>query len=406
MLDRVTVVASSLLAAVSFGLGGCAAARTPTALPPPGDRAIRVASFNASLNDDRPGGLIARLAAGDAAAAKIAAVIQTVRPDVLLLAEFDHDPDGEAATRFVRDYLGRGQHGRTAIDFPHRFAAPSNTGEPSGFDLDGNGRIGGPGDAWGYGQHPGQFAMLVLSRFPIDVANARTFRLLPWSAMPGARAPKRPDGSPWYSDAAWTQMRLSSKSHWDLPVATPLAPLHLLASHPTPPVFDGPENRNGTRNYDEVRFWADYLTPARAGWIVDDAGRRGGLDPRAPFVVVGDLNADPLDGESLPGTMRQLLGHPRVRAVPAPASRGGTAAARRDGGPNAAHRTDPRLDTAAFATAVGNLRVDYVLPSTDWAIRASGVFWPRPGEPGAELLDVSDHRLVWVDLEPAGAPAP
>ena len=34
---------------------------------------------------------------------------------------------------------------------------------------------------------------------------------------------------------------------------------HLLASHPTPPVFDGDEDRNGKRNHDEVRLIADYI---------------------------------------------------------------------------------------------------------------------------------------------------
>jgi len=54
-------------------------------------------------------------------------------------------------------------------------------------------------------------------------------------------------------------MRLSSKSHWDVPVNTPNGPLHIYASHPTPPVFDGPEDRNGLRNADEIRFWSLYL---------------------------------------------------------------------------------------------------------------------------------------------------
>ncbi len=53
--------------------------------------------------------------------------------------------------------------------------------------------------------------------------------------------------------------------------------LHLLASHPTPPAFDGPEDRNGRRNHDEIRFWNDYLDRAEIGYIRDDAGLAGGL---------------------------------------------------------------------------------------------------------------------------------
>ena len=44
--------------------------------------------------------------------------------------------------------------------------------------------------------------------------------------------------------------------------------VHFLVSHPTPPVFDGPEDRNGPRNYDEIRFWADY-SPRTGGYIYD-----------------------------------------------------------------------------------------------------------------------------------------
>ena len=66
--------------------------------------------------------------------------------------------------------------------------------------------------------------------------------------------------------------RLSSKNHVDVPVKIDNGTVHFLVSHPTPPVFDGPEDRNGTRNHDEIRFWADYVDPARSGYIYDDDG--------------------------------------------------------------------------------------------------------------------------------------
>jgi hypothetical protein len=28
-----------------------------------------------------------------------------------------------------------------------------------------------------------------------------------------------------------------------------------------------------------------------------------------------------------------------------------------------------------------------------------GVFWPAAGEPGHDLVDLSDHRMVWMDVE-------
>ena len=63
-------------------------------------------------------------------------------------------------------------------------------------------------------------------------------------------------------------------------------------------MFDGPEDRNGPRNFDEIRFWADYITPGRGGYIYDDEGGRGASSPSL-FVIAGDQNSDPLDGDSL-----------------------------------------------------------------------------------------------------------
>ena len=239
--------------------------------------------------------------------------------------------------------------------------------------------------------------MVVLSKHEIDAEGVRTFRTFRWKDMPGARLPVRPDGASYYSDEALAVLRLSSKSHWDVPVRIGGAVVHLLASHPTPPVFDGPEDRNGARNADEIRFWADYV--AGSDYIRDDAGGRGGLPDGAHFVIAGDLNADPMDGGSVPGAVRQLTEHPFVNASVTPASEGGAAAGAAQGGANAGHRGNPRFDTADFNDeAPGNLRVDYVLPSVGLEITGAGVFWPAEGEPGADLIDASDHRLVWIDV--------
>src|SRR5690554_3014369 len=228
---------------------------------------LRVASYNVSLYSDEAGGLVRRLQAGDDGARRVAAVLQRVRPDIVLLNEFDYVADGSAAELFQRAYLERAQPGGgQPLRYPYRYLAPVNTGVPSGLDLDGDGVVGGEGrergnDAWGYGLHPGQYGMLLLSKHPIDAARARTFQLLKWSAMPGARRPVDPvTGQPFHGDAVWRQLRLSSKSHWDVPVHTPLGVVHVLASHPTPPAFDGPERRNVLRNHDEIRLWREYLT--------------------------------------------------------------------------------------------------------------------------------------------------
>ncbi len=371
------------LLAMSHGL---AAAEPPAAV-------VRIATFNTSLNRPVAGALIADLATpSDPQARAIARIIQRNRPDILLLNEFDYDPAGAAADRFERNYLGIAQDGEHAVSYPYRYLAPVNTGVPSGFDLDHDDRTGGAGDALGYGAFPGQYGMLLLSRWPIDTGNVRTFRHLPWRDMPGAILPPG-----WYAPDALAALPLSSKSHWDVPVRIGAITLHVLASHPTPPVFDGPEDRNGRRNHDEIRLWSDYLAPGRDGWIVDDAGQRGGLAPEARFVILGDQNADPQDGESVDHAIRQLLGHPRVRATPAPRSEGARIAAWRQGGANRRQRGDPATDTGDFEDRyAGNLRTDYVLPSQDLAIVRSGVDWVI-GEAAP-----SDHHLVWVDVEIGG----
>jgi len=299
---------------------------------------------------------------------------------------------------FQKRYLGKAQFGQKPITYEYRYFAPVNTGVPSGFDLNGDGKTEGGNDAFGFGNHPGQYGMLVLSKFPIDKRAVRTFQKFLWKDMPQARILLHADGSPWYSEAAWNAFRLSSKSHWDIPVATPMGTLHFLASHPTPPVFDGPEDRNGKRNADEIRFWGEYVWNRGNDWIVDDLGLRGGLKDGARFAIAGDLNADPPDGDGIPGAITELLENPRVLRMLTPRSEGAAQAAEATGGANLKHRGSPRHDTGDFGPRVGNLRLDYVLPSVGWQVIGNGVFWPKSGEPGHDWLDATDHRMVWVDL--------
>ena len=314
-------------------------------------------------------------------------MIRTVRPDVLLLNGFDDDFRGRALAAFAA-LLRQGPDG---IDYPHSFHAPVNAGEPSGLDLDADGRLMGWDDAFGWGKFPGHGGMALLSRLPIDASGARSFRLLPWSALPGASLPVRPDGSPFPDAAAQAALRLSSRSHWDVPVELPDGTrLHLLASNPTPPLFDGDEGFNRRRNRDEIRFWSAYLDGTA---FHDDQGRTEG-PPEGPLVVLGDLNLDPLDGAGLHDGIAALLAHPRLQD-PRPASAGGAAAGQ--GGANGSHDGDPALDTADWRDegGPGNLRVDYVLPSADLASTAAGVFWPAPGEPLATRWPRPPPTIAW-----------
>jgi len=376
----------ALLIVLLICLGGCEPAHS-----------VRIATFNIAMGLEESGQLGQALASGtDPRLQQVAAILQEVRPDIVLLNEFDYDPAVDAATLFNDNYLA---HGQAPIHYPYHFRAPVNTGMDSGLDLDGDGKTGGPGDAWGFGQFPGQYGMLVLSRYPIDSGRSRSFRDFRWSSLPGASRPINPDGSPFYPDETWHELRLSSKSHWDLAINIDGQDLHLLAHHPTPPVFDGPEDRNGLRNFDEIRFWLDYTQPGSAEHIVDDAGFSGGIEPGASFVIAGDFNADPQDGDSVDNAIGQLLNAGWIDSDCVPVSKGAEEAAKIQGGVNAEQRGDPAVDTADFNDKfTGNLRLDYLLPSSGLPVSACGVFWPARGEAGHPWVEVSDHRLVWLDI--------
>ncbi len=383
---------------------------------------VRFATFNASMNRGSAGSLAAELATpGSTQPSVIAEIIQRTEPDVLLVNEFDYDAGGVAATGFRDNYLAVSQNGAPAASYSYIYTAPSNTGVPSGFDLDNNGSIGGGNDALGFGNFPGQFGMVIYSKYPIVTSGIRTFQNFLWKDMPNAMLPGdpnnvSPDNPDWYSAAELDVLPLSSKSHWDVPVMVNGQKVHVLASHPTPPVFDGAEDRNGLRNNDEIRFWSDYVTPgATSSYIYHDnetsANPSGGLLAGSKFVVMGDLNSDPFDGSSVAGSIDQLLSNPLVNTSSTPSSLGGPEDAANEGLANGLHTGDPAFDTADFNPAnPGNLRVDYVLPSENMDILGSGVFWPEQSDPLSALtgnfpFPGSDHRLVWVDVNVVPEPS-
>jgi len=378
-------------------------AQEPTQPPVTQDQQpnLRLATLNVGMGLSSQGELTQALQQDDHQRLKqLAEILQRVRPDVVLLNEFDYDPSIDAAALLNEHYLSQGQNGQLPIEFPYHFRAPVNSGVDSGLDLNGNGTTGEPEDAWGFGHFPGQYGMLVLSRFPVNAARTRTFQQFHWASLPDAHRPANPDGSDFYPDEVWQQLRLSSKSHWDVAIRIRNRRLHLLASHPTPPLFDGPEDRNGWRNFDEIRFWTKYLAAEPSLYLVDDAGRTGGLPPYQAFIIAGDFNADPADGDSVRGAAAQLLDHPRIDSSCTPTGEGGRQAAGQQGGVNSRQQGDPATDTADFDDqTTGNLRLDYLLPGRGLDVAACGVFWPAPGEPGHDLIAVSDHRLVWLDVQ-------
>jgi 3-phytase len=178
---------------------------------------IRFSQFNASLNRNAQGQLVSDLSTPENAQAKaVAEIIQRNNPDVLLINEFDYSP--EAVQLFWQNYLALSQNGATPVDYPYFYIAPSNTGIASGFDLNNNGTAvttpGEPGygdDAFGFGNFSGQFGMLLLSKYPIDTANIRTFQNFLWKDMPNALLPDdptTPQANDWYSDEELAVLRL------------------------------------------------------------------------------------------------------------------------------------------------------------------------------------------------------
>ncbi|KPQ17911.1 MAG: Metal-dependent hydrolase [Rhodobacteraceae bacterium HLUCCO18] len=273
----------------------------------------------------------------------------------------DHDA-GLAALTALREALrDRG------ADYAHLFAAAPNSGRPTGIDLDGDGRTWRARDAHGYGLFSGDGGMALLSRFPIG--GVRDFTGLPWVALPGNAAEGVTPA------AALPILRLHSVGAWDVEVLTPAGTLNLLASHASAPVFDGPEDRNGLRNADELLFWVQYL----GGWTPE-----GSSLSAERFVVMGTFNIDPERGEGRREGLAALRTHARLQD-PEP------------------RRPDGGMVTADWPEdGPGQLRVDYLLPSRTLAVTDSGILWPGDapllGISAGTASAASDHRLVWIDL--------
>ena len=275
------------------------------------------------------------------------AEIRKVSPDVIALQGVDFDIENRTLQAFASAIEGQGQ------SYPHFFAAAPNAGLQTLVDLDGDGQTGGPGDAQGYGRFFGQGSMAILSRYPILAAEVEDYSELLWRDLPDALLPEKA-GKAFPSPEALDVQRLSSHGHWIVPIQHPVfGRISILTYHATPPVFDGDEDRNGKRNHDETAFWLHYLEG------------RFDAPPDGQFILAGDANLDPNGGDGRGQIMATLLSHPMLQDPL------------------------PNLSTVAWQQT-GPLRVDYVLPSSDWQVTDAGV---RPINPGA-----SRHALVWVDV--------
>ncbi len=398
-----------------LGLSSCADAAGPPPSPPitgAFEGPLRVATWN--IEDIRTADV---LSGDNPRLIEAARVIQRLEADILLISELTYDvPEvtgddsrrpGSNASFLVENYIARAwEEGLAPIDYT-AWMPPTNTGLASGFDLDNDGvavvdyppvtrsdSLGTPprqtaderaygNDAWGFGTFPGQYGMALFVRPGLSIreSDIQTFQTFRWSDLPDPNVPVEPSGTPWYSDEEWEEMRLSSKTHVVIPVEVPgLGTIKVVASHPTPPAFDGAEMRNRMRNHDEIRLLRAIID-ADPG-VRSDQGEASSISGDDLFVIVGDLNADPDEGSTWGNPiLDHLLTHPRVQSDITPTASESTRA------------WYPDLD--ADDTAGWGLRVDYVLPSVGLTVSGSGVVRIDPDAP----VVVSDHFPVFIDIE-------
>ena len=323
---------------------------------------LRVATWHVELSRDGPGLLLRDIASQKDPEIEAAQKhIQAIEPDILLLTGFDTDLDGATLRAF-----------NTPLNYPYQFTQPGNSGRRTGLDLDKDGRTGEPEDAQSYGTFTGQGGLALLSKHPIDEKSIRDFSSILWRDIPGAHLPED-----YFQPEDLDRLRLASHAHWDVPILWSGQVVHLLAFAATAPVFDGQEDRNGHRNADEIRLWQSYLD-----------GTLEHTPPAGAFIIMGNANLDPQDGDGIHTAIQNLLTDPRL-TDPMPRGTGDVPEH------NTAHLGDPALDTANWRDPnPGNLRVDYVLPSRKLRVIDSGVSWSQPYDDKTSFR----HGLVWVDI--------
>ncbi|WP_366926911.1 endonuclease/exonuclease/phosphatase family protein [Pseudogemmobacter hezensis] len=330
---------------------------------------LKLVLWNIGLERKGPGLLLRDIASGkDEQTEAALRVLASLDADAIVLAGFDYDHGLIAANRFADRLAAAGP------EYPHLFALRPNRGMATGLDLDGDGRLGGPGDAQGFGYFSGQSGMLILSKLPINRGAVRDFSAFLWADLPGALWPST------LPPAARQQLRLSTTGHWQVPLILPDGGrLDLLAWHGAPPVFGAEGGVNARRNHDETAFWIALLE-----------GRLPAPAPETPYVVMGITNLDPEDGDGRKEAIRSLISHPKLQD-PAPRSSWQPP-------DEAGHRGDTALDTA-FYKQTGGLRVGVILPDAGLTVIGAGVYRPAPTDPAAaDAAAASRSFPVWVRL--------
>ncbi|WP_022873420.1 endonuclease/exonuclease/phosphatase family protein [Nesterenkonia alba] len=339
---------------------------------PVGDVGDPLESFVDSLSED----------GNHEQARTVAQTVQINQPDVLVLTGVSYDDDGEVAEA-LRSYLARGQYGQTGIDYPHVFTAGTNSGVDSGADLDGDGSVGGPGDAIGHGDYPGEHGMIVFSKYPIIEDEVRTFQHFLWRDMPDSSMPEDR-----YSELEESIFRLAQTTVWDVPVEVEGdSHLHVVATSAAAP--EDPTEVDIARAEDTMRLMTDYVS-GDAWYIYDDEGETGGLPYGSDAVVVGTPLIPGVDSSTL--TTHHGVQDPQPEALTE------VPLETRPGGEDATDETATR-----YIEAGEDQRASFVLPTTGLEVTDSAVFWPGEGEYGYRVVNPESEyalsdRLVWADL--------
>jgi len=325
----------------------------------------------------------------DEKARAAASIIRAHAPDILSIDEIQYDypdtPDpglpgtGLNARRFADTFLAD-------LGYRYDWMTPGNAGVRSGFEA--------PYETIGFARFPGEYGTALLSRFPIRAAEAVSFRRFLWRDLPENRLadlneslrargkPPVPDGFP-----------LFDKDVSDVPVEIDGRMIHVIVAHTAPPVY---ERHNVARNADHLRFLDTFVAGRPLPGIRP-------LDPEAPFVLIGDLNCDPEDGEGDAEAIRRLIENPRILAFFPEGSGSRGANPRRNTFLAGGGVPNPPLDFNVL-----QLQLDYILPSKHFANPRGLVHWPDVRSQKDALMvarRASDHFFLMVEVEIRRSPS-
>jgi hypothetical protein len=239
----------------------------------------------------------------------------------------------------------------------------------------------------GWGEWRGRHNTGILSRYPILYDQVRVITDVAWDSLPENNIALMksetgidvPPGFPVFE-----------KSLNVVPVQVGEQVIYVVLLHPVAPAFDP---INVYRNSDELRALAMFLD-----------GTLPGVEPLpegAKFFVVGDLNADPDEGDSLPGAIQRIIEHPLL-AVSYPAGAGTK-------GQNGEYNSYLSGCGHDDGTMVGDpadrwqMQLDYVLPSATIGLAKSSIlFWPDHVSERDDFdlsCRASDHKFLMVEVE-------